>query len=72
MGINIKIKIMWGKILCFFNIHKYGDWEHVGMLKSYQEELKRQCKNCDKFDHYRGFTETCVTTGKKSPYVFKH
>lgn len=63
---------MWGKILCFFNIHKYGDWEHIGILNRHQEKLKRRCKRCGELDYYKGFVETCITTGKKSPYVFKH
>lgn len=63
---------MLSKILCFLNIHKYGDWEYVGELNSHQEHLKRICKTCGKIDNYKGFTETCITTGKKSPYVFKH
>jgi hypothetical protein len=63
---------MINNILCFLNIHKYGDWVHVGMLSNHQEKLKRRCKNCGELDIYKGFTETCITTGKKSPYVFKH
>ena len=59
-------------IWCFFGVHKFGKWEHIGMRGRYQERLKRRCGNCGELEFYDGMVETCIETGEKSPYVFKN
>jgi len=58
-------------IWCFFGFHKFSKWKHIGMVGSYQERLKRRCKNCGKLDFYDGMTGTCIETEEKTPYIFK-
>ena len=55
-----------------FHKHVWDKWEVVSMECLTIHNLERKCTKCNKKEKYNGMVETCITTGNKSPYIYKH
>lgn len=62
--------------------HEWSEWrfikEHETKIDGdmfikgiVEDELHSTCKRCGKTDVYIGFTDVCMSTGKKTPYTYK-
>ena len=64
---------MFRRLLCNLGYHKWDNWKLSEKGKKfYEDKLVRRCKHCPEKKVYIGITEKCMTTGKYSPYTFKH
>ena len=58
-------------LLCIFGRHKWTSWNYYKPIGRYEHKLMRKCSRCAKIDYYVGLTETCIVTGKQTPYIYK-
>lgn len=60
------------KSWCF--VHKYSKWKYIETIDilGKPDRLTRVCLICNKEQEYIGITDTDITNGEKSPYIYKN